>query len=215
VSLIATDYVIMAILALAGMIATAIGFVRLVLGLGGWIGAGLVTLYGFPLVREIPRSWIDSPPLADAAAGGTLFVVSLIALTLVTHGIAQRVRQSGFGALDRSLGLVSGLILGLVLVCATFVVMERVMNWADDPSNRPAWVREANTLPALEFGADLLLSILPEEWGGGRASRRSPLDPATSARRLMTPPRKGDVPQPKSGYNTQERREMNRLIESR
>lgn len=209
------DFIVIGIVVIAGMIAMGLGFVRVVLGLGGWVGAGFATLYGFEFVRPIPRQWIDSAPLADAAAGGTLFVASLIVLTLITHAIAHRVRRSGFGVLDRTLGLVAGLALGGLVVCGSFIVLERIMQWSTDSSQRPEWVRQAKSAPIIEIGAEFLVSMIPREWGGKRRSGSPGHDPARAARRLMTPPMKGAVSGDKSGYNTRERREMDRLFQSR
>ena len=117
------DFVVIGIVVIAGLVAFSLGVVRVALGLGGWIGAGLATLYGFSYVRPIAHRWIESALFADIAGGSALFVISLIIFTLIGHAIAERVRQSSFGALDRSLGMVSGLVLGAFLVCVGFIVM--------------------------------------------------------------------------------------------
>ncbi|NQU71509.1 MAG: CvpA family protein [Rhodospirillales bacterium] len=210
------DFIVIGVVVLAGMIATGLGLVRVVLGLGGWIGAGLATLYGFKYVRPIAHRWIDSDPLADAAAGGTLFIGSLIVLTLITHWIAHRVKNSGFGALDRTLGLVTGLALGAVIVCGSFIIAERVLQWPQDPAGRPGWIRDAQSIRVIEAGSGLLLKIVPPEWGGGKPQSNNRLDdPARAAERLMTPETKGAASVEKSGYDARERKEMDRLFQSR
>lgn len=210
------DFIVIGIVVLAGMIATGLGLVRVVLGLGGWIGAGLATLYGFRHVRPFARQWIDSDALADAAAGGTLFIGSLIILTLITHWIAHRVKNSGFGALDRTLGLVTGLALGAVIVCGSFIIAERVLQWPQDPAGRPAWIKDARSTRMIEAGSELLLKIIPTEWGGSAGqSKNSSDDPAQAAKRLMTPATKDTASDGKPGYDARERREMDRLFQSR
>jgi membrane protein required for colicin V production len=59
---------------------------------------------------------------------------------------------------DRSLGLLFGLVRGAVLVCLAYLVMA----WAIPQEDRPVWVAEARTLPLVQQGAGLLLKILPE-----------------------------------------------------
>ena len=53
------DFIVVGVVVLSGMIATGLGLVRVVLGLGGWIGAGLATLYGFKYARPFAHhlSW--------------------------------------------------------------------------------------------------------------------------------------------------------------
>lgn len=210
------DFIVIGVVVLAGMIGTGLGLVRVVLGLGGWMGAGLATLYGFKYARPYAHQWIESNALADAAAGGALFIGSLIVLTLITHWIAHRVKNSGFGALDRTLGLVAGLALGAVIICGAFIIAERVLQWPQDPAGRPDWIRDARSTRVVEAGADLLLKIVPPEWGGGKPqSRNRFIDPARAAERLMTPLTKGAAPEEKEGYDARARREMDRLIQSR
>ena len=211
------DLVIIAIVVLAGLVSLWLGVVRVVLGLGGWLGAALVTMYGFPYVRPIAMEWIETALFADIAAGGGLFVISLVALTLVTHAIAVRVRESGLGALDRTLGLVTGLCLGAVVVCGGFIVLERVMQWPPERAKRPLWVQTAKSVPVVEIGADLLLSLIPGEWRVSRGPERgiSAEEAKDAVRKLMTPATESAAPPSKSGYNPRERREMDRLIQTR
>ena len=63
--------------------------------LAGWVGAALVTIYGFSSIQPIAQQWISSKLLADAATGATLFLISLIVLTFFSHAITARVSSCG------------------------------------------------------------------------------------------------------------------------
>src|SRR5260221_1160500 len=80
----ALDIIVIAVIALSALFAFARGFVKESLSIAACVGAGLITLYGLPLVRPFARKYISTPLLADGAAGFTLFVVSLIILSLLT-----------------------------------------------------------------------------------------------------------------------------------
>ncbi len=214
------DFVVIGVVIVAGLVAFALGLVRLTLGLGGWIGAGMATLYGFAYVRPIARRWIDSALFADIAGGAALFVISLIILTLIGHAIAERVRDSSFGALDRSLGMVTGLALGAVVVCAGFIVTVRLMELPSDPAERPDWIRNAKSAPIVEWGANQLIGLLPKEWRGEEAlgaSRRdhSARETEREVERLAVPRAAGVAARKKSGYSNTERKEMDRLMRTR
>jgi membrane protein required for colicin V production len=152
------DLVIIAILALSALLAFLRGFVREVLSIGAWVGAALATIYGFPLAQPFARKYIEVALFADIVAGVTIFVVALIILTVLSHALSRNVRDSALGAVDRSLGLLFGLVRGAVLVCLAYLVMA----WAIPKEDRPVWVNEARTLPLVQQGANLLLKILPE-----------------------------------------------------
>jgi membrane protein required for colicin V production len=152
------DLVIIAILALSALLAFMRGFVREVLSIGAWIGAALATIYGFPILQPFARKYIEVALFADIATGVAIFVVALIILTILSHALSRNVRDSALGAVDRSLGLLFGLVRGAVLVCLAYLVMA----WAIPQEDRPVWIAEARTLPLVQQGADLLLKILPE-----------------------------------------------------
>ena len=63
------DIGVVAIVLISGLVAFSMGFVRVVLGLLGWVGAAFATLYGFSYVRPFAQQWISVGFLADAAAG--------------------------------------------------------------------------------------------------------------------------------------------------
>ncbi|HWA44668.1 MAG TPA: CvpA family protein [Hypericibacter adhaerens] len=152
------DLIIIAILALSALLAFMRGFVREVLSIGAWVGAALATIYGFPIAQPFARKYIEVALFADIAAGVAIFVVALIVLTVLSHALSRNVRDSALGAVDRSLGLLFGLVRGAVLVCLAYLVMA----WAIPQEDRPVWVAQSRTLPLVQQGAGLLLKILPE-----------------------------------------------------
>src|SRR5260221_6554457 len=101
----ALDIIVIAVVALSALFAFARGFVKESLSIAAWVGAGLITLYGLPHLRPVALKYISNPLLAAGAAGVTLFVVSLIVLSLLTSAVAGRVKQSALSAVDPSLGL--------------------------------------------------------------------------------------------------------------
>jgi membrane protein required for colicin V production len=211
------DLVVIAVIVLSGLIAFSLGLVRVVLGLVGWVGASLATIYGFPIVRPYMRGWIDSTLIADALSGLGIFVVALVVLTAISHAIGRRIRDSGFGAIDRSLGLVAGIVMGVVVLSATFLALEQTGGIPNERASRPEWMRSARSAALVEWGADTIWAALPKGWRGARKAARDPnagRDPAASMRELTTPRVKEAPPPPDSGYSNRERIEMDRLIQS-
>lgn len=207
------DFAVIGIVLLAGITAFSLGLVRVVLALLGWVGAAAATLYGFRYVRPIAQDWISVGFLADAAAGFSIFLVSLIVLTIISHAIGRRVRDSALSALDRSLGLVFGLALGGVLVSLGYLGVVWATDMPAEASKQPPWVREARTRPLVEWGAARLQRLAPAEWAGQMT--RQPSAPEASRRRfekLIEPETRSPKTPGRQGYSEQERREMDRLI---
>lgn len=207
------DLAVIGIIILAGLIAFSLGFVRVVLALLGWVGATVATLYGFSYVRPFTQKWISVGFLADAAAGLGIFLVTLIILTIISHAIGKRVRNSGLSALDRSVGLVFGLALGGVFVCLAYLGVAWVTDMPAQPNKQPPWIQTAKSKPLVEWGAEKLQRLAPPEWAGQR--ERGTNVPEETRRRfekLIEPETRSGTNKDRSGYSNQERREMDRLI---
>lgn len=224
------DIIVFAALILSAAIAFARGFVREVLSIGAWVGAAAATIYSFPFVQPIARRYIEMTLFADVAAGVAIFVVVLVVLTIVSHLLAKTVRGSALGAVDRSLGLLFGLVRGAVLVCIAYLVLV----WAVPEADRPAWFTEARSLPIVQEGADFLLSLLPEsalQRGGAAADQaRDAVNQAIGTGETLqdlsgesqAPPATEPAPgtgsdsagsEGRSGYNDAERKDLDRLIQ--
>lgn len=216
-----TDLAILAVVAISGLFAFVRGFVHELLSIGAWIGAALVTLFFLPLLLPFARQIISIQIAADIAAGVALFLIVLIALSIITHWLARRVRESSLGPLDRSLGLVFGLARGALIVCIAWIALL----WAMPPRDHPNWITEARARPLVEQGADLLVSVLPEglmpelpdddRQTGGH-------DNTSSFEELVRPGVSGDQSgetneadsSAPSGYKNQDRKDLQRLIDA-
>lgn len=203
----AADILVVAILLLSGLIALRLGIVRVVLGLGAWVGATLATIYFYAYAQPYGRQWVDDGILGDIAAGVAIFVVTMIVLSIVSNLVSGGVRSSSFGALDRTLGLLAGLLIGAVIVSGGYIFSKQVFD-LDDNSD---FLRSARSLPLVRRGAAALASVAP-------AAMQLKVDPTPAGKSdgafktLLTPQTKGAGPERNSGYNNTERQEMDRLI---
>jgi membrane protein required for colicin V production len=213
-----TDLAIIIILMVSGLLAFSRGLVKEVLAVAAWVGAAFATLYGFRYAQPIARKFISVELAADAAAGVAIFIISLIILSMITHAISERVRDSALNAVDRSLGFVFGLARGAVLIVLAYMLMA----WAVPSADQPDWLRQARAMPFIVRGADLLLSFVPRDQRGEAAAvvertrrqAREAEDARRSFDRLINPQPKADAPKDAPGYNPQERRTLDRLIEN-
>ncbi len=209
-----TDLTILVILGLSAAFAFFRGFVHELLAIGSWIGAGVVTLYGFPVAQPEARKYIGSPLIADMVAGIAVFLIVLIVLSIATRLLSRRVRDSSLGPLDRSLGLLFGALRGAVLVCIAWLMLL----WVVPREDHPDWITEARGLPLVERGGDLLTRLIPRNLGGD-AVRAAQIDKpgkiaADSYKELLSPNTKGSVIKEKPGYKGAERDAMQQLIEA-
>ena len=217
----ALDLAIIAVIALSALFAFARGFVREALSIVAWVGAALITLYGFNHTYGIVVRFVTTPLLADLIAGAGLFVVSLIVLTILTAYVARFVHSSALSPIDRTLGLIFGLARGVILVSLAYLVVDVSLPQND----RPGWIKEAKSERFLARGADIMRNALPESLQVRSAAAaddaQRAFDRAQDAQRAMralsnpaapSPANPGQAPAP--SYKPGERRDMDRLIEN-
>lgn len=154
------DFAVLGVLAVSGILAFLRGFVREILGIGAWIGAGAAAVWGAQYAQLPLERWISNPGWADAAALAGVFLVTLIILLMVAHLFGRMVRGSPLGGLDRTLGLLFGLARGAALVILAYILVGMVVpvdHW-------PTPVRQALTIQAAHRGAAWVAEYLPERF---------------------------------------------------
>jgi membrane protein required for colicin V production len=156
------DIIVIAVVLLSGLFAFARGFVKEALSVAAWVGAAFAALYGLPYAAPLAERFLPKGPVADAAAGFALFLVALVILSFITSAIAGHVKKSALSAVDRTLGLVFGLVRGLVLVCLAYIAL----SWALPAGGQaqPSWIAQAKTLPLLANGAERLRQLVPASY---------------------------------------------------
>ena len=207
------DIFAIGIILLSGLIALSTGFVRLILGLLGWVGAAFSVLYGFKYVQPISQKFIASELIADLTAGIGTFVISLIIFTMLTNLIGKKVRSSSLSALDRSFGVISGLSIGVIITSASYFALAWTVDLPKNHEQHPKWIQSSKLFPAITWGAahirDYLpikiKNLLPEPKLSSRLERND-------FESLVTPETKDIMKKSKTGYSNSERNEMDRLI---
>jgi membrane protein required for colicin V production len=213
------DIIVIVVIALSALFAFARGFVKEALSILGWVGASATTVYGLPYARPYADRLISSPMIAGTVAAIVLFIVSLIAISIVTSAIARRVKRSSLSTLDRSLGFLFGAARGIILACLGILVI----TWTIPEPDWPGWMRESKTRPYLATGADYLKSLVPHEaqtrGADAAAQAQRNYQQMQEAQKLMQPllspkPASGGTTVPAApSYKPSERKEMDRAIQ--
>jgi membrane protein required for colicin V production len=151
------DIIVVTIIGLSALFGFIRGFLREVLSIGAWILAGLATYFGLPYLRPFALKYISHELIADVATGIAIFLVVLVVASVISHVITRSVRESSLGALDRSLGILFGLVRGAVIVSVALLIVDNFYA----PDNRPQWLKDARTLPVVQIGADFVRQFVP------------------------------------------------------
>lgn len=153
------DAVVVAILLTSCVFAFFRGFVREVLSLGAWIGAGIVTLYYFPAAATKLQPYFKTPVVAAGFATLGLYLAALMGFTLVNMFIIKFLKSGDeVGPTDNILGLIFGAARGLFIVCLGFFLLVVALPEKEYPN----WLKSSVTLPYVEKGTTMMISVAPE-----------------------------------------------------
>lgn len=231
------DICVLAVIGISAVLALSRGLVKEVLSILSWVGAVVAVIFLLPRVEPLASQYIKEPLLAQIASGIGIFILALIVFGIINHYLSANVRSSALGALDRSLGLVFGVLRGAILVCVAYILM----SWAmPNPASRPDVIREARTEPLVAEGAVFLKSLLPaavvdkgsavvdtgmqkleqgkalnDSYQGltnGTGTTATPA-PGSGAAGAGQGPAKAGGQGDRSGYKDAERKEMERLLQ--
>ncbi|MCZ6605559.1 MAG: CvpA family protein [Alphaproteobacteria bacterium] len=155
------DLVVLAIVAIAGLIGLMTGFIRGGLFLASWIIAVIAAFLGLPAVEPFAAELVGPGLWATVAAGGGVFLVSLAVLLVISHFVTKLVRASHLNMLDRSLGLLAGGVVGVGVLAVLYVPLGLNFPIDDFP-----WIRDAKTRPIIQRTSVILLKLVPEELRG-------------------------------------------------
>ena len=173
------DSVVLLVVLMSSIVAFARGFVSEALGIGAWVGAYFISALGARFAMPSMRGWLGNPDIADPAAYAAVFLVALIILSIITGTIGSAVRASVLGGVDRTLGMVFGLVRGVIILAAVYVGA----TFAVPPEKWPDAVAESHSLPHIYTTAAWMARLIPE--GFRPAVPRTPEPKPTKAEDLL------------------------------
>jgi membrane protein required for colicin V production len=198
------DYIVFGLLLVSALVGFGRGAVREVVAMAALVIAAVAAVLGLKIVGPMMRHVIETPWISAVAALLLVYVVVFVLVRLAGAGLAKRIRRADvLGALDRTIGLLIGLVRGLVVLGALFLMF----NAATPADLQPRWITQARTWPLAADMGHLLEALAPR--GLDLAGR---LRPAFT--RAVQEPRSGDR-NATEGYDARERGEMDELVEQK
>lgn len=195
------DYIVLGLLLISAIVGFTRGAAREVVAVAALLGGAATAIFGLRYARPIADHLIHSHWLALAAALLLLFLAGYIAVRLIGAALVRHVHGTNvLGALDRTAGLLIGLVRGLVVLGAL-----KLMFVAATPVDlQPSWITQARTWPLAANMGRLLESLAPK--GLNVAGRLKP----AFERAVGEPSRDRTATE---GYDARQRGEVDDLVE--
>lgn len=139
------DWVVVAIVSLSTLLSLLRGFTREALSLLGWIAAFIIA-YVFAGELASRMTGLISNITARYIAAWLLLLVGVLLVTgLVSMLMAQMVKATGLGTLDRLLGTIFGFARGVIIVLVLVFLIRELL-----PPRDQVWLYQAHLMPQID-----------------------------------------------------------------
>jgi len=225
------DLVVVAIILISCIIAFLRGFIREVLTILGVVGGAFAGIYVGPLLAPTVRGWLGAGEgaeepgkllgvvpmslVGDIAAYGGVFIIVVIILSVASHFLASWAKAVGLGAIDRSFGVVFGIVRALVVLALFYLPFYLLA----DEEFRDKWFAGSKTRIYVETTSGWAAQMLPKSEEVGKHINAETVKAArTKLQELDVLRKDAQEAQPKTpdkdaeGYDDGERKIMNELI---
>lgn len=138
------DILVGAVLLVSAVISFLRGFIREVLTITGVLGGLVAAYFGAPVLSPVVQGWFgveedpekvqklfDFIPLAQAAnviTYAAIFIIVVIVLSIISHFLAEAVKTVGLGAIDRTLGVIFGVLRGALLLGLLYLPVQMAVS---------------------------------------------------------------------------------------
>jgi len=159
------DIAIVAVVLLSALIGVFRGLVKEVLSLLSWAVSLFLAWRFAGIVGEETMGFIGNPTIQVLVAAGLIFVLALVATTIISYLIHKLVSAAGLTTLDRVLGLSFGVLRGGLIVAAVVLLV------ADTSLSKADWWQKSSLVESFSQAGLFLLDRIPPDIARYIASR--------------------------------------------
>jgi len=152
------DLGLIVVVLISALLSMLRGFTREVLAIASWAAAAAAAYVFHPMLLPTVKQYISNDKGALAVAAASIFIVTLVIVSVITVKISDLILDSRIGALDRSLGFLFGAGRGFLLCAIAFIFFAFLV----PEKSYPTWVQNSKTRSWLEATGASLEALLPE-----------------------------------------------------
>ena len=133
------------------------GFMRSLLSFSKWLLALVIAIYLVPKLNPWVQDYIESKFIADIGLGVFIYIVSLFVIINIGKAIGKTVTWSGLGSVDKTFGLIFGILKGYVICVCIF----SLLNWFYPHQNWPIKAGGSFSFERIYKGSKFLIDEFP------------------------------------------------------
>ena len=153
----AFDLTVFLIITYSMVQSAAKGFMMSLLSFSKWLLALIITIILVPKLNPWIKDYIESEFIANIGLGIFIYIVSLFIIINIGKAISSTITYSGFGAVDKTFGLVFGIFKGYVICVCVF----SLINWFYPHNNWPIKADGTYSFQIIYKGSKFLIDEFP------------------------------------------------------
>jgi membrane protein required for colicin V production len=148
------DYIYIFVILASTVWATVRGGVYETIATLSWIIAAISARFASPSLDKLLQKWFEVPDSTVVTLVVSYFIVFFVILVIVgfiNHKIRERIQDSFLSVVDRTLGVIFGIIRSIIAM--GFVYWAMLWYYSDVPRGLPTWIADARTRPVMQLTA--------------------------------------------------------------
>ena len=133
------------------------GFTLSLFSFSKWLISLIITIVLVPKLNPWVQDYIESKFIAEIGLGIFIFIISLFLIINISKAITSAVTWSGLGAVDRSFGLLFGILKGYLICICVF----SLLNWFYPHQKWSIETEDTYTFEIIYKGSEFLTEELP------------------------------------------------------
>jgi len=156
----AVDIVVLVTLFLSGVLATFRGATREIMGLAGWFVAIVGSRFLQPLTTDLISDYINNDSVAEIVGFIAPFISIVFIWFILANIISPGLKKIAFGALDRPLGFIFGILRGVIIIAVIYMTALLVTR---NEAALPETVLNSTSIEPTRIVARMMARITPED----------------------------------------------------
>ena len=156
-SISAFDLIVFLIIVYSIAQCAAKGFMKSLLSFSKWLLALIITIILVPKLNPWVHDYIESKFITDISLGIFIYIISLFVIINIGKAIGRAVTYSGLGSVDKTFGLIFGVIKGYVICVCIF----SLLNWFYPHQKWPLKAEGTYSFEIIYKGSKFLIDEFP------------------------------------------------------
>ena len=140
------DIIIISLTLISSLLGLSRGFIKELLSTSKWLLASFVAFITFEKTKIILSKFIKDSAILDLIAGGSIFILTFILLSIIFNFLSKILRTGDLGILDKTLGLVFGFARIIIVLSLTLIIYNHIFFNHD----KPVWITDSVSIEYIE-----------------------------------------------------------------